>query len=263
MYTTLFAGCSYTAGVGFAKGKNEPGLWVNLLHKKNDFLNKTKLLNVAESGRSNAGIFQDAVWAILNNNVKYAFVAWTNVIRYEISVGLECYATKAFFIPGSVQFDCKVNSGTYPASYLQNISDRLTTLAHPHYELVNLIYYINSLILLCDLKKCQLFFVNALCDWDENYFVKKHNAMPEDYTEYTKHLISITTRDDDEIFKLYEKMHDEYNQAGGIRQDKWLNLYKSLRSTLTDTNNDDLHPGLHSNSNYYQQLTKALESKLK
>ena len=262
MDITLFAGCSYTAGIGFDQEKNEPGLWVNLLHSKNDFLNKTKLLNVATSGRSNAGIFQDAVWTILHNNVKYAFVAWTNVIRYEISVGLECYATKAFFIPGSVHLDCKVNSGAYPASYLQNISDRLTTLAHPHYELVNLIYYINSLISLCELKKCQLFFVNALCDWDKDYFVKKHNVLPENYTEYTKQLISITTRDDDEIFKIYEKMHNEYNQSGGIRADKWLNLYKSFRSTLIDTNNDNLHPGLQSNFNYYQQLVKALDSKL-
>lgn len=262
MSITLFAGCSYTAGVGFELEKNDPKLWVNLLYNKTDYLKQTTLLNVSKGGRSNAGIFQDAVWAILNHDVKYAFVAWTNCVRYEVSVGLECYATQVYFIPGQVQVDRNVNNDLYPASYLQNINDRLTTLAHPHYEIVNLAYYVNSLTRICDMKKCKLFFINALCDWDENYFIKKQNTMPEDYTNYTKQLLSIKTRDDEEIVKLYEKMHNEYSQAGGICTDKWLNLYDSLRSNLIDTNNDNLHPGLQSNLNYFKQFSKALQSKL-
>lgn len=262
MDTTLFAGCSYTAGNGFEQGKDEPGLWVNLLHNENVFLKKTKLLNVATGGRSNAGIFQDAVYAILNNDVKYVFVAWTNAVRYEISVGLECYATRAVFIPGTIQRDHNINCNRYSASYMQNINDRLTVLAHPHYELVNLIHYVNSLILLCNLKKCQLFFINAYCDWDKEYFTRKENIMPVEYTEYTKQLIGIDTRDDDEIFKLYKKMHDEYDTAGSIHANKWLNLYDSFRFALIDRNNDNIHPGLHSNYNYFKQISKELEYKL-
>jgi hypothetical protein len=262
MDITLFAGCSFTAGTGFDQGKDQPELWVNLLHKYNDILNQTELLNVSKSGRSNAGIFHDAVHAILHNNVKYAFVAWTNVMRYEISVGLECYETRTTFSLGHKQIERNINCLSYPASYMQNINDRFTTLAHPHYEIANLVYYVNSLIKLCKLKQCQLFFVNAICDWDKDYFVKKHNVLPENYTEYTKQLISITTRNDNEIFKLYEKIHNEYKQAGGINSAEWLNLYQSFRSTQIDTNNDNLHPGLQSNFNYYQQLVKALDSKL-
>ena len=263
MDISLFAGCSYTAGTGFSLNKDEPGLWVNLLHKNIKVLNKTKLLNVAKTGRSNAGIFQDAVYNILHNdNVKYVFVAWTTALRYELSIGLEWYPTRAVLAPGAIQIPHNLNSINYPASYIQNINDRLVTMAHPHYELVNLLHYVNSLVSLCKLKNCQLFFINALCEWDKNYFLKKNNVMPEDYTKYTKQLLSISTRDDEEIFLLYEKIHNEYTEAGGIQPDTWLNLYSSLRSLLTDTNNDNVHPGLQSNLNYYHYLFKALELKL-
>jgi len=262
MDISLFAGCSYTAGSGFALEKEEPGLWVNLLHNNNGLLNQTKLLNVAAPGRSNTGIFNDAVYNILHNNIKYAFVAWTNVIRYEISVGLEWYATKAVFGQRLVHVDHNLNFGTYPASYIQNISDRFTALVHPHNEIVNLVKYVNCLVSLCKLKNCQIFFINALCDWDKGYFIKKSNVNPSYYTEYTKKLISIDTRDDKEIFTLYNKIHNEYNEFGGIYSDQWLNLYDSMLDNQIDTNDDNVHPGLQSNYNYYKQLSKALESKL-
>jgi hypothetical protein len=263
MSTTLFAGCSMTAGTGFSLEKDEPGLWVNLLHKNNNVLSTTKLLNVAMAGRSNAGIFQDAVYNILHNdNINYAFVAWTNVIRYEVLVGLECYTTRAVLMPNIIQKGYNLNTVNYPASYIQNINDRLTLLVHPHYEIVNLLNYINILTMLCKLKNCQLFFINATCDWDNDYFTKKYNVMPEDYTNYTKELLSIATRSDEEIHTLYEKMHNEYRATGGIQENNWLNLYQSFYSTIIDNNDDNIHPGLQSNHKYYTQLSTALESKL-
>lgn len=259
---SLFAGCSFTAGTGFDQEKDQPELWVNLLHNHNDILSQTELLNVSRSGRTNAGIFHDAVHAILHNNVKYAFVAWTETVRFDLSIGLEWYETRTMFSPGHKQIARNINCLSYPASYMQNINDRFTTLAHPHYEISNLVYYVNSLVKLCELKQCQIFFINALCDWDVNYFVRKNNVMPVDFTDYTKQLISIHTRDDDEIFKLYKKIHDDYDQAGGINENKWLNLYQSFGSTRIDTNNDNIHPGIKSNYNYFVELSKNLEPTL-
>jgi hypothetical protein len=263
MSTTLFAGCSYTAGDGFLSGKEEPGLWVNLLHTNDKVLQQTKLLNVAIGGRSNAGIFHDTIYNILqNDDIKYVFVAWTNVIRYEMLVGLECYPTRAMFMPNSVQIGHNTNFANYPASYMQNLNDRLTALVHPHYELVNLVGYVNSLVMLCKLKNCQLFFINAMCDWDKDYYTKKDKMTPADFTTYTKELISVDSRDDSEIFALYEKIHNEYDAVGGIQENYWLNLYCSFYSNKIDTNEDYIHPGLKSNYNYYTQLSKSLESKL-
>ena len=84
---TLFAGCSYTSGGGFELEHKQPELWVNLLHKNFDQFKDTELLNVSVGGRSNAGIFQDAVSSILKYNVKYAFVSWTDMPRYELDLG--------------------------------------------------------------------------------------------------------------------------------------------------------------------------------
>jgi hypothetical protein len=113
MSYTLFTGCSYTHGDGFDLYTNQPELWVNLLHKNNPYLEKTQLLNVAIGGRSNAGIFQDTVWNLVNKDCKYAFVEWTSVPRYEFSTGLEFYSTRAMFSPNCKQLDHRLNDVTY------------------------------------------------------------------------------------------------------------------------------------------------------
>ena len=261
MKKTLFAGCSYTAGEGFELYQDSPELWVNLLHKNIPELTQTQLLNVSSSGRANAGIFQDAVYHLLHNDVKYAFVAWTSMPRYEMSLGIEPYPTNTVFLPGRkfVQ-NHNLNEVTYTKEYLQGINDRFTTLAHLHYEIQTLIYYINSLIALSKLKSCRLFFVNAHCPWDNNYFEKLSDVYPDSYTEFTKQLLNIENRDDSQIFELYNKLHNDY--ANGIQKDYWLNLYQSLKSIQTDVNYDGLHPGTQTNQNFFHQLKTALDSKI-
>lgn len=258
MSITLFAGCSYTDGAGFALGKDEPGLWVNLLHRNNEILNKTQLLNVSRAGVSNARIFQDTMFNLATvPDVKYVFVAWTSMPRYEISLGLETYETRQVFIANCEAREHNLHNITYPKKYLEKIRDRWISLANDHYEILNLVYYVNTIVHLCKQLDKQVFFVNAVCPWDDQYFERLENVLPNAYTEYTRQLLDVDTRDDEQIFKLYAKIHNEYADIGGIHHRHWLNLNHSMRSNRIDVNDDNVHPGLQSNRLYHEQLSNS------
>lgn len=255
MKKILFCGCSYVKGTGFELEKNEPNLWVNLMHKHrfNDFL----LINSSLEGRSNSGIFQDAVFNLTNDAYEYAFVCWTSMPRYELSLGLETYATRAVFSTVINQIDHNLNDINYSKKYLQEISDRFTTLAHLHHEILNLLYYVNSLVNLSKKISTKIYFINSLCPWDLNYFLKLEDVLPDNYTNFTKKIINVDNRDDRQCYDLYQKIHLEYAHAGGIQEKHWLNLYQSLRSIQIDTNNDNRHSGIKSNHLFFDILNKS------
>lgn len=256
MAYTLFSGCSFTAGSGFKEEKNNPELWVNLLHSY--MFSSTVKLNVSKGSRSNAGIFQDTVKALVNYPVKYAFVQWTSMPRYELELGFELYPTSQYFIPNGRCRDHNTNQANYTEKYLSSIRDRFTSLAHDCYEIRNLIEYTNTIINLSKLTNTRVFFINGLCPWDKDFFIKKTNVLPDQYTEYTQDILHIKSRDDLEIFKLYDKMHNEFNEAGGINEPLWLNLYESMRNNRIDVNDDCQHPGVRSNQYYFELFSTRL-----
>lgn len=262
MSDVLFCGCSYVSGEGFNEERENPNLWVNLLCNSVFFKEYNKI-NVGKAGRSNQAIFSDAVQHLTEKKYEYAFVSWTSMPRYELELGVETYSTRQVFLPGLELIEHRLNDIVYNKEYLQKINDRFTSLAHQHYEILNLIFYVNSLIRLAKLTNTKLFFINSLCPWDDNYFVVQKNVLPEAYSNFTKKLINVVNRDDDEIFNIYSKMHDEYHHAGGIQEDFWLNLYQSLRSMLIDRNDDNIHPGPQSNRIYHTLLESSLKIKIK
>lgn len=260
MKYTLFAGCSFTAGSGFELEKDEPCLWVNQLHTR--IFSHTAKLNVSLGGRSNAGIFQDTVNSLLSHPVEYAIVAWTNYPRYEIELGFESYVTKQLFAPNSPCHAHNLNDINYSAQYLNSLRDRFTSLAHPCGEITKIIEYVNIIKKLAKNLGTTVFFVNGLAHWDKDFFVKKTNVLPSMYSEYTKKILNIDSRDDSEIFLLYDKMHKNFDQAGGIDPSDWLNLYTSLKQLQIDANLDNRHPGVESNNRYTKILASAINSRL-
>lgn len=256
----VFAGCSYTAGNGFALERNEPRLWVNQIH--NNLFSHTTKLNVSRGGRSNAGIFQDTVNALLSYPAKYAIVEWTSMPRYELELGFELYPTGQVFLPNGPCRDQILNDIKYPKEYLNSIRDRFTSLAHDCYEILNLVKYVNSIVKLAKINNTKVFFVNACCPWDIGFFNKKTNVLPADYTAYTQQLLNASTRDDVEVFQLYDKLHDNFMQAGGVHESLWLNLYHSMVHFQIDVNSDQAHPGVESNDRFAEIFSKALSDKL-
>jgi hypothetical protein len=259
MRYTLFSGCSYTAGTGFELEKDEPNLWVNQMHKM--FFSDTTLLNVSKGGRSNAGIFQDTIRALTSYPVDFAVVQWTSMPRYELDLGFELYSTRQCFIPNTPCFDHNLNDINYTSSYLESIRDRFTSLAHDCHEILNLVEYVNSIVNLSRLTKTKVVFINGLCPWDTEFFTRNASLRPVGYTEYTRKIINAETRPDSENFELYNQMHDNFTEAGGIHESLWVNLNNSMLTTISDVNSDNLHPGINSNNYYFDLFSKDLITK--
>lgn len=261
MKKALFVGCSYTQGTGFDHEDQAPELWVNLLHK-NSFLSDYEIVNSSIAGSSNANIFNRAAELLTDNTFDYAFVQWTSVPRYEVQLGLELYPTRVVFMPNAEFFDVNTNEINYSKQYLKGINDRFTSLVNLHQEILDLVRYVNVLLKIAKLKDTKIFFVNGLCPWDHSYFTQVDNLNPDEYTPFTRVLLNTDNRDDQEIFKLYNKIHKEYTELGTIQEQHWLNLYNSMLLTRVDTNNDNVHPGTQSNHSYYKTFLTALLEKI-
>jgi len=261
--STLYAGCSLTSGFGFDGLQNDPALWVNMLHQTFDKLQQTKLINAGIAGASNFTIFKTVFdYICKQDDLRFVFVEWTSVPRYNLNIGLETYSTSILFTPNFSHNAICSHGVTYDGDYLQGIQDRFLSLLNDHDEIVDLLHYVNWINTMCDLKNIKVFHVNGICPWDKSYFKRLSNVKPSQLTDYTQHLLQVTTRDDKEIFKIYNNMHQNYDDVGGIQQQTWLNLYQSLHSLAVDTNNDDQHPGAESHQKFVKLLKTTLDSVL-
>jgi hypothetical protein len=271
--TVLYSGCSFTAGVGWGSGwidekgqqcfndcKHSKHLWVNLLHNRLFF--DTPLDNIATGGNSNLRIFQTTATALLTSKYSHAFVQWTSPMRYEWSAGLETWNTTIRSCAGSKQRTINLhNNVSYPGYYVQECFDRFILLEHEHYRLVQLIEYINILNRIAELTNTHIYFINGICKWDKDFFTRLDPSVPSDTTAYTQELIDLENRNDKDYKILYNKMHNEYQKAGTILEDKWLNLYESMDNNIIDRNNDKSHAGIQSNKNFTSTFLQALKTK--
>ncbi len=132
---------------------------------------------------------------------------------------------------------------------------------HLHPEILKIVRYINIIVRLCQIKNITPVFINGICSWDKDYFVYLNNPQvkPENYTEFTKKFIlDIDHKSDEEIYRLYNLIHQEYQSAGGIAPKNWVNLYDSWKRCQVDYNYDNNHPGKQSNINQATQLRQYI-----
>ena len=276
MSKVVFTGCSFTAGDGWVdmadpdesrklECKNHPDLWVNLCATQIDQLKNLEVVNLGEGGASNTEIFKNTVQAIgdFDCEIDAIFCQWTAMPRYNFSVGFELWSTNEGLSPSArSKYDVNLNRGdTWSRKYLDDLLNRLRALHHLHGEIVKVVEYVNILQKLTRALGIKIYFINGLCPWDQDYFLKLNNVLPERYTEFTKkEILNIDSRDDEDIFKLYELMHNDYVKAGGVDPTCWINLYDSMKQTMLDTNYDNNHPGKKSNQLYFQQVKNFLET---
>ena len=270
MSKIVFSGCSVTSGVGFIEDdihsddKDNPNLWVNLCCENIPEFKNLELLNISRGGLSNQSIFNRVVEAISqNDDIEYIICVWTSMPRYNFHVGFELYDTEEVFAPNNTLFrDHSLNQGIFTDSYLRNIATRFLTLHDLHYEIVNLLRFINIIINLTSHKGTKIININALCPWDDQFFkVLPDNCKPSDYTAFTQNILKISNRSDKEILQLYRKQHEQYNSYGGIREHTWVNLYNSFLNERTDTNYDGVHSGIESNKRYLQLVQRYMQNK--
>ena len=275
MSKVVFTGCSFTAGNGWAvlspgdsekiECKDSPNLWVNLCYNQLQQLKDLDLVNYGVGGSSNAEIFKNTVNAIseYDQNIDIIFCQWTSMPRYRFSIGLEIWNTNEAFSQGSrSKFDVNLSNGTtWSRKYLDDLLDRFLVLQHLHNEIINVVEYSNILQRLAQKFNIKLYFINGLCPWDQGYFTRLHNVLPEEYTPFTKDkILEIKFRSDEDIFKLYTKLHTDYDTAGGVNTGQWINLYNSMLNNKIDVNYDKKHPGILSNRLYFEQIKNFLKT---
>jgi hypothetical protein len=156
------------------------------------------------------------------------------------------------------------NHVTIPGSWLANIGDNLKKIHNDHWDILDLVKYVNALIMIHETSSTKkIFFVNTLSPWCRNYFEQKTIIRPSDLDPYEQDLLQVETRDDNEIDALYQMIHQQYSYYGGIKESHWLNLYDSLRSMQVDNASaTDAHPGYISQEKYSEYLGRILREKL-
>lgn len=265
MKKLIVVGCSVSSGVGFdpnnliANCYDHPDLWVNLCHQNIEQLKELQLINRAKGGASNRDVFVEAVDAMSSiPDIKYLWCQWTSIHRMQIDIGFELYPTR---IRSNTVIEQDINTNQFRASkkFLKQTMDSLTSLIHPHHEILEVVRYVNVVNRLANALGITVFHANARLPWDNNYFDKLENVFPEQYTEYTKkHILFVDNRNDQETQKLYNQLHQDYSNAGGINAQHWFNLYNPFYTPQNkiDTNYDNTHAGTKSNQNFYSIVKK-------
>jgi hypothetical protein len=274
MKKLVFAGCSFTAGAGWCEStsledkdklyKNSPHLWTNICHKNINRFKNLEIINVSKSGASNNDIFKQTINAIskYHSEIDTIFCQWTSMPRYNFDVGFELWDTSESFFHKARNHDIALNKrGSWDRKYVNDLLNRLKVMHHLHWEILIVIENLNIILdLVKKLKIKHLFFINGLCPWDKNYFIKLENVLPEAYTEFTKKsIINIDDRDDEDIYKLYHRAHQHYQEKGGINESYWINLYDPFDKKIIDVNFDQNHPGIQSNLIYYELIKEHLK----
>lgn len=259
----VFTGCSYTEGFGLEFGKSDPGLWCNILHQYHPILSNSAYKNLALAGASNDLIFHQTLDALATIKPRFLFVGWTESHRLRINPGLEIYETgRNINLSDALIEPIELNYCTYSSEYIKNIKDRFFDLQNLHYCFIDILNKCRIIKNLSDIVGTQVFFINALLEWDDLYFnhITNDTRKPNQLTEVTKKLINIDNRDDEEIFRIYDRMHAEYQQANGLNS--WLNLYNSIRNSFyIDKGNDNMHPGYASNKKFAEFLLNNTSDK--
>lgn len=272
MRQLVFSGCSVVCGFGLNSARpysaafDSEELFVNLCHKNIKQFQDLELVNISEPGASNTDIFMSTAIAITKNlltpdenKIHTMLVGWTNYPRLNISVGFELYPTYFSLSKNEITADINTNALVVPKSILQDLHSKLHLLHHHHEQILNVVKYTNILHTLAAQQNINIYFVNVNLLFDQNFFIKLTgpNVVPNDYTPYTKkQILNIDNRDDQEIFKLYDKMHQEYADAGGVHPEQWINLYLPLRDLVIDRAFDHMHPGVKSQQLFFQLIQK-------
>ena len=250
----LVVGCSFAKGAGLPEENLNHNLWINRLC--NNTWPGATITNLSRIGANNQWIFFEAMSALMSKSYDIVLIEWTSIPRFNVNIGFELYHTGSLLNSSSI--DINTNAGvTYSKKWLNKLGDNLRKIHNDHWDILDLIKYVNVLVKLCQDKK--IYFINGLGPWSEQYFTKKQVKYPSEFSEFEQNILATSLRDDEEIFALYDIMHDQYDKYGGIHQERWLNLYNSLWSMQVDhASESDNHPGYKSQDIFAEYLSSQI-----
>jgi hypothetical protein len=252
MVDILFAGCSFVEGMGLPLLKQDPQNFCNVFANQ-CFEDNHSVTNIGRSGNSNLSIYLSTSLAIAQQKFDYVFIGWSAYPRYNFRLGFETYDFGSRINFNSINIGNRAHAGhkiSYSKKWIDDFREKYLLAHHPHFEAVELMKYITLLDRAADRDGIKLYYINNLCPWTPGYFDRQSDFMPANLDTYTQELLEVDSRDDSEIVALYNRMHDDFEQAGGIKSHRWINLYQSFNSMQIDRTGDKLHPGPQSHEKF-------------
>ena len=229
----LFSGCSWAKGEGLEQLKNDENNMCNVFAKEY-FKENYRCSNISRGGQSNLSIFIDTVQELSKNHYDYAFVCWTAYPRYNFQMGFEpdMFNHRAYFTGAPSQLEHRGHKMWFSTTWFNDFKDKYMLIHHDHFEVCAIIEYIGILETLSQKIGTKIYYVNTLCAWDTKFFDRLDGHTPdtlfENLTRKSRDVLDANTRSRQETFDLYRLMHDHFEELGGIRPAKWINLYPSL-----------------------------------
>jgi hypothetical protein len=261
----LVAGASVSAGAGLQDGKLDRKLWVNQLLTKVYKCSLNDISNISIIGIDNKQIFKLCSQALVNNQIDVAVVAWQSMPRTNFNFGLETYNTRFPIVSAQPTHDIQlVNNEKVSSKELSKIQKFLLTYYNYHHDISDLIHYINILNFIAEQNNTKIFFVNYNLPWQtQRFFDFIEWTTPDTLDRLTQTVLNFEIRDDTETKKLYNLIHHEYLQLGGICEHRWLNLYEPLRLLEVDKiSKTDPHPGYLSQDIFSKKLYKLYSERM-
>jgi hypothetical protein len=230
-----FAGCSMTRGDGFDMAYLAPEIWPNIISRVFDFEPK----NLGISGASNLRIFQTASQAILSKKYDLVFCQWTMLNRLWLSPDPDIW----YFVTGDIKHSFEYRNVKLNQQEKTDLERMITQLNHDYQNIIELVDYIKILEELAQHNQVKIAHVNGMVPWqsdlsDENT-VNDFSA----WSPYTRQLLDFDNRSDEEIKKLFLKLHNKFLELNPRR---WINLFNSFQSQIVDVAPLGPHPGLRS-----------------
>lgn len=255
----LVSGASFVRGHGLDHDKDDPKLWVNQL--VNNAFDSVSINNVAEVGRDNEWIFLEAMSNLIKKNYDLLIVGWAPIPRFNFHVGLELYDTRTKLDATKTEININ-NNMTITGKELSKIGDALLRLHNDHWDFLKLVKYVNSLVeLQVNIRKKKIIFFNPHNDLPQDFFVKKNIKYPSELSKYEEDLLNVATRDDEEIFALYDMIHNDYQRYGGIHAELWANLYNPFINIMVDgAPHAKSHPGYQSQEIFVKEFLPAFRN---
>jgi|688.fasta_scaffold476554_1 hypothetical protein len=258
MIRLLFSGCSIVQGIGLDLENQNSMHYANVLAAEM-FGDDVLVTNIGVGGYSNLRIFLDTCVELTKSAYDFVFVGWTSYPRHYTWLGLEPYDCTRVFKAGHDLLPFHGNDLSFSDKFLHKLRDDLCLISNAHYDILDIVRYVNILSTLAKSKKTKIYFLNNYCHWDKNFFKKKSKPIKSNsLTKYTNTILNSYNRNDDQINLLYDKIHNDYQSVGGIQEQLWLNLYQPMVSMLIDLGNDNSHPGPLSHESYGKFLSNKL-----
>ena len=241
-----FVGCSMTLGEGFEPEDRAGNIYPDLVAKQ-FMLDHT---NLSRSGASNHMIFITASKAIRSGKYDLVFCQWSGLNRLWLSPAPDAW----YYVTGHGREDYRSRELIIDIKAQNQLADLVLLLNHDYLNIIYLCDYINTLDALAKANSIKLIHINGMLPWQSDLMDPSSNL-----SNYTREILDVDTRDDDEIRKLFQTLQQQF---ATIDQTAWVNLFESFQSITHDQGPQGHHPGPKSHHAMAKQIYNYLQGTL-